>query len=157
MAGWKPAPVRLCVCLIRWVKVPSWEDLLPLTDSNCVLVRGGGEQLKVNGWSAGIRTRFGLSSQRACWGKGEAQDAIVPGTPGHQGRRWFAPGETDQSGGGEGWLEAERPEGQAHQAERPVAGQWIGSSRKQPPPKGHARSDGRRDGSQSAHLSCDAG
>lgn len=41
--------VRLKVNVHRRVKVPLWRSLTPVTESNCVTARWGGEQLKVNG------------------------------------------------------------------------------------------------------------
>jgi type I restriction enzyme, R subunit len=42
------ALVRLGVSVRRRVRVPPWWSLPPVTESNCVAVRRGGEQLKVN-------------------------------------------------------------------------------------------------------------
>jgi len=39
--------------MIGSVKVTSWVDLNPLTESNCVSEKKGGEQLEVNNQSVG--------------------------------------------------------------------------------------------------------
>jgi len=52
--GWRgESPLQVCT-------------LRPVTESNCVLVKGGGEQLEVNEQSVGERTRFGRADRRAC-------------------------------------------------------------------------------------------
>jgi hypothetical protein len=45
-------------CACKCIESAGWKSLSKLglnfvTESNCVLARGGGEQLEVNGWSAG--------------------------------------------------------------------------------------------------------
>jgi len=59
-----------CACerveLARW-KSSSGFGLNSVTESHCVAVRRGGEQLEVNGQSVTKWTRFGFSLWRACW------------------------------------------------------------------------------------------
>lgn len=44
----------------RRVEVPLWRSYPPLTESNCVVVTRGGEQLEVNGQSAELWPNSGL-------------------------------------------------------------------------------------------------
>ena len=46
---WAPGLVRLKVSVHRRVEVPLWRSLTPVTESNCVTARWGGEQLEVKG------------------------------------------------------------------------------------------------------------
>ncbi len=48
-SGLNSALVRLRAGVHRRVKVPLWWSFPPVTESNCVVVRRGGEQLEVNG------------------------------------------------------------------------------------------------------------